>query len=107
MKGKEPWRDIAIIETGLRPGERLHEELFHTFEKVIQTDVDGVMVASDTQQRHENLRGCVEKLLEAARLDQDTVALTWLQRILPSFGRADGVSLPFKSSEKAREFIEG
>jgi FlaA1/EpsC-like NDP-sugar epimerase len=107
MKGKEPWRDIAIIETGLRPGERLHEELFHTFEKVIQTDVDGVMVASDTQQRHENLRGCVEKLLEAARLDQDTVALTWLQRILPSFGRADGASLPFKSSEKAREFIEG
>jgi FlaA1/EpsC-like NDP-sugar epimerase len=105
MKGKEPWRDIAIIETGLRPGERLHEELFHTFEKVVQTEVDGVMVASDNLQKHENLRGSVEKLLEAARLDQDAIALQWLQRILPSFGRVD--SGAFKTSDKARDFIDG
>jgi FlaA1/EpsC-like NDP-sugar epimerase len=107
MKGKEPWRDIAIIETGLRPGERLHEELFHTFEKVVQTEVDGVLVASDDLQKHDNLRGHVAKLLEAARLDQDGAALIWLQRILPSFGRGDTSHSQFKVSEKARDFFEG
>jgi FlaA1/EpsC-like NDP-sugar epimerase len=106
MKGKEPWRDIAIIETGLRPGERLHEELFHTFEKVVQTEVDGVMVASDSLGKPENLRGLVEKLLEAAHLDQDAVALMWLQRILPSFGRGDGGAGPNKGADKARDLVE-
>lgn len=106
MKGKEPWRDIAIIETGLRPGERLHEELFHTFEKVVQTEVDGVMVASDELGPQENLRGLVEKMLEAARLDQDGVALMLLQRILPSFGRGEVSVGSGKAVERTRKLIE-
>ena len=106
MKGKEPWRDIAIIEIGMRPGERLHEELFHNFERVVETDVDGVMVASDTAGMNENLRGLIEKLLEAARLDQDSVALMWLQRILPSYGRGDASSGQNKSAEKVREHMK-
>jgi FlaA1/EpsC-like NDP-sugar epimerase len=104
MKGKEPWRDIAIIETGLRPGERLHEELFHTFEKVLQTEVDGVMIASDGVGKLENLRSLVDKLLHAARLDQDAAALMWLQRILPSFGRTDTVSTAVKNiNDRSRD----
>jgi FlaA1/EpsC-like NDP-sugar epimerase len=89
MKGKEPWRDIAIIETGMRPGERLHEELFHSYEKTMETDIDGVMVACDTSSHPENLRGLVEKLLETAQQDKESAALMWLQRILPNFGRPD------------------
>lgn len=89
MKGKEPWRDIAIIETGMRPGERLHEELFHSFEKTMETDIEGVMVACDTTDHGDNLRGLVEKLLEAAQQDKEGAALMWLQRILPNFGRPD------------------
>lgn len=106
MKGKEPWRDIAIIETGLRPGERLHEELFHTFEKVVQTDVDGVMIASDSVSRQENLIGLVAKLLEAAKTDQEGAALTWLQRILPSFGRTEMAVGMTKAIDKTRNFLE-
>jgi FlaA1/EpsC-like NDP-sugar epimerase len=107
MKGKEPWRDIAIIETGLRPGERLHEDLFHPFEKVIQTQVEGIMVAHDTQSRTENLPAFVDKLLEAARLDQTQTALSLLQRILPSFGRSETGATTYKPSDNAREMIEG
>jgi O-antigen biosynthesis protein WbqV len=87
LKGKEPWRDIAIIETGLRPGERLHEELFHSFERVENTSVDGVLVANDPKEPPENLRTLIDHVLEAARKDKETAALMWLQRILPDFKR--------------------
>ena len=87
MKGKEPWRDIAIVETGLRPGERLHEELFHVFERVENTAVEGVLVASDPMEPPENLRTLIDHVLDAARKDKETAALMWLQRILPDFKR--------------------
>lgn len=89
MKGKEPWRDIAIVETGLRPGERLHEELFHTFERVENTPVEGVLVASDPMEPPENLRTLIDHVLDAARKDKETAALMWLQRILPGFRRGE------------------
>jgi FlaA1/EpsC-like NDP-sugar epimerase len=107
MKGKEPWRDIAIIETGLRPGERLHEELFHSFEKVIQTTVDGIMVAHDSNLGTENLRAQVEALLEAARLDQVQNAFNLMQRILPGFGRSDTGSTTYRPSDSSPLKREG
>jgi O-antigen biosynthesis protein WbqV len=98
MKGKEPWRDIAIIESGLRPGERLHEELFHAFERVENTQVEGVLVASDPTEPPANLRVLIDHVLEAARKDKDTAALMWLQRILPDFKRR-GEQVLIKSVE--------
>jgi len=87
MKGKEPWRDIPIVETGLRPGERLHEELFHAFERVESTCVEGVLIARDPLEPPENLRTLINHTLDAARKDKETAALMWLQRILPDFKR--------------------
>ena len=33
LAGKQPGRDIAVVYTGLRPGEKLHETLFHADER--------------------------------------------------------------------------
>ena len=37
LKGLEPGRDIQIVYTGLRPGEKLHEELVGASEKLLNT----------------------------------------------------------------------
>ncbi len=37
LAGKEPGRDIEIVYTGLRPGEKLFEELFHAHESYAKT----------------------------------------------------------------------
>ncbi|MHB8385957.1 polysaccharide biosynthesis protein [Metallibacterium sp.] len=37
LSGKQPGRDIAIVYTGLRPGEKLFEELFHAQENYAPT----------------------------------------------------------------------
>ena len=46
LSGKEPGEDIAITYTGIRPGEKLFEELFHEREKLEHTSHDKVLLAS-------------------------------------------------------------
>ena len=44
LVGKEPGRDIEIVYTGLRPGEKLYEELFHDHEKSQRTSHDKIFL---------------------------------------------------------------
>ena len=46
--GLKPDEDIKIEFTGLRPGEKLFEEIFLDTEKLIKTGTDGVLLASPT-----------------------------------------------------------
>ena len=45
LSGKVPHEEIEILYTGLRPGEKMHEELFHPNERLIGTDSDGILLA--------------------------------------------------------------
>ncbi len=45
LSGREPGRDIAIIYTGLRPGEKLYEELFYASEALVATGHPKIRVA--------------------------------------------------------------
>ena len=46
LAGHNPSKDIKIIHTGLRPGEKLFEEMFHDSEKLVETSQSGVMLAA-------------------------------------------------------------
>ena len=46
LSGKEPGRDIEIVFTGLRAGEKLHEELFHREENLTSTEFEKIHLAS-------------------------------------------------------------
>ena len=63
MQGFEPGRDIPIEYTGLRPGEKLYEELSYSQEDLIKTDNEKIHVL-----KHEN--GAVDSELLTAFLDQ-------------------------------------
>ena len=46
LSGHEPGRDIAIDVVGIRPGEKLHEELFNVDEEVRPTRYAKIMRAT-------------------------------------------------------------
>jgi FlaA1/EpsC-like NDP-sugar epimerase len=56
LSGRQPDRDIRIEVTGIRPGERLHEELFNVDEQVRPTRYGKVMRATRPPLDHEQLR---------------------------------------------------
>jgi FlaA1/EpsC-like NDP-sugar epimerase len=45
LSGKEPYKDINVVFTGLRPGEKLYEELFHEQEKLEHTGHGKIFLA--------------------------------------------------------------
>jgi O-antigen biosynthesis protein WbqV len=67
LRGLDPDRDIRIVHTGLRPGEKVHERLFHDSETVEPTKVDGVLMARARQEALDTLRHKLDRLIEAAR----------------------------------------
>lgn len=67
LAGLEPDKDIAITFTGLRPGEKLYEELFDTSEQQIQTEIPAILAAKPQAIEIELLRKSAQLLQAAAR----------------------------------------
>jgi FlaA1/EpsC-like NDP-sugar epimerase len=78
LAGQEPGRDIQIIYTGLRPGEKLYEELFHELEPYDKTMHEKIFLAHPRQADWDDLRAELRNTELAVRR-YDTKSL---QRIL-------------------------
>ena len=86
LSGKRPDIDVKIEFIGLRPGEKLFEELVHQEEHLTRTVADGVMVVSPRTAALPILRNQLSEMARAVEhLDQDR-ALRLLNLIVPEFG---------------------
>ena len=85
LAGKQPDRDIAIVYTGLRPGEKLHETLFHADERYRPTVHPKILQAEARSVSAEKLRPAVANLRDAVAIfDTDEIARL-LRETLPEF----------------------
>ncbi|TYT23887.1 polysaccharide biosynthesis protein [Luteimonas viscosa] len=85
LAGKQPERDIAIVYTGLRPGEKLHETLFHADERYRPTVHPKILQAEARSVSAEKIQPALVRLREAV-VAFDTEALALLLRdTLPEF----------------------
>jgi O-antigen biosynthesis protein WbqV len=87
LHGLEPGRDIDIAYTGLRPGEKLYEEIFYDEETVAATPVDGVMSAVEALPSWEALGPQIEALSAAATARDEARVLRLLNQLVPEFRR--------------------
>lgn len=87
MKGMVPYQEIKIHTTGLRPGEKLHEELTYADERLISTGVDGLNKVTPRSRIAEPLefRTQLAALLEAAGNRHSRDALQILGQLVPAY----------------------
>ena len=100
LSGKKPGTDIEIIYTGLRPGEKLYEELFHTAEKLAETRHPKILLAQSRQVDSHALEVALDQLEVACRENDDTSIRQLLHRLVPEHAAQPAqkaVILPWKN----------
>ena len=84
LSGKEPGSDIEIVYTGLRPGEKLHEELFHNDESLSDTDYEKIYLAA-TRSVDAELVATVFSDIEAKLNNYDSSLSECIQLLVPEY----------------------
>jgi FlaA1/EpsC-like NDP-sugar epimerase len=88
LAGKQPGQDIAIVYTGLRPGEKLHETLFYSDENYRHTAHPKILEADARMFPQEQVLQQVTRLREAVdRYDSEAMEAI-LGSFMPDFSAA-------------------
>ena len=85
LQGFEPGKDIEIIFTGLRPGEKLFEELLNKEEEVVPTPNKKIVVAKIIEQDYKKISVEINTLLDIAADFNDTEVVRQMKRIVPEY----------------------
>jgi FlaA1/EpsC-like NDP-sugar epimerase len=86
LADKVPGRDIAIVYTGLRPGEKLFEELFHAQEHYQATAHAKIFLAQSRSVSWELLQAQLRQAEQAVRAYDEEALRRCLASLLPEFG---------------------
>ncbi|HEX3410380.1 MAG TPA: nucleoside-diphosphate sugar epimerase/dehydratase [Stellaceae bacterium] len=87
LAGLRAGRDVGIEFIGLRPGEKLHEELFHPAEPLIPTGNPAIRLAAPRTADYPMLARSIDELEENARARRDERLLQLLGRLVPEYRR--------------------
>jgi O-antigen biosynthesis protein WbqV len=87
LAGLRPEIDVAIRYTGLRPGEKLYEELFHNRETLVETGVPGLLMAAPRTADLALVARAMDEAGAAARAGREGAALSVLAALVPEFTR--------------------
>jgi FlaA1/EpsC-like NDP-sugar epimerase len=84
LSGLELGRDISIKITGLRPGEKLYEELLANDENTLPTHHDKILIAN-TREAYDQIIPQIQNLLNSLNTDQNVDLVQKMKEIVPEF----------------------
>jgi FlaA1/EpsC-like NDP-sugar epimerase len=102
LAGRVPGQDIQIEFTGLRPGEKLHEELFHDAEAAMPTANPALRLAAPRTADYAILARSIDELEIEARAANAGRVLDLLQRLVPEYRREPAPAEPAKLTRPTR-----
>ncbi|QPK61831.1 polysaccharide biosynthesis protein [Methylomonas sp. LL1] len=85
LSGKVPGQDIPIEFVGLRPGEKLYEELFHDEEPLMETGYNKLRLAKARVYDNDAWFRQIQELTQACRQQDQQRILTLLKGLVPEF----------------------
>lgn len=83
---------IEIVETGLRPGEKLYEELLVNTEELDKTDNSMIFIERNTALSEEEINKKIQVLRDACDTGNDLIAKEALRSVVPTFKRPEEVN---------------
>jgi FlaA1/EpsC-like NDP-sugar epimerase len=85
LSGFEPYRDIDIVESGIRPGEKLFEEILTSGEGFTRTSHQRLFIAKQDRLDYARLNEGVDRLRAAVRRHDAQTALGVLREFVPEY----------------------
>ena len=92
LSGLRPDEDIKIQYTGLRPGEKLYEELLVKTEELDKTDNSMIFIERDTALNKEEIYKKIKVLRDACDTGDDLIAKEALRSVVPTFKTPEEVN---------------
>ncbi|WAR43799.1 polysaccharide biosynthesis protein [Methylomonas rapida] len=92
LSGKVPGKDIKIEFVGLRPGEKLYEELFHDEEKLIETGYSKLRLARARIYDNDQWFDTISQLTLACQSTDQQHVLQLLKNLVPEFKSDTSIS---------------
>jgi FlaA1/EpsC-like NDP-sugar epimerase len=91
LAGLIPNQDIQIQFSGLRPGEKLFEELLNDKETTMPTHHSKIMIGNVRTYQFEEVQLQITALLQAAKTNNDRLVVLNMKRIVPEFKSKNSV----------------
>jgi FlaA1/EpsC-like NDP-sugar epimerase len=85
LAGYTPEKDIMIEFTGLRPGEKLYEELLNQKETTLPTANEKIMVARVREFDFDEISSKVDELIKTSRLAKPFTTVTLMKQLVPEY----------------------
>lgn len=83
LSGLKPYEDIQIVFTGMRPGEKLSEELETDKERLVKTSHSKIFIAQIAPYSREEIKKALTKIEELCNSENDSQIRRFLTELLP------------------------
>ncbi len=103
LSGLTPYKDIDIVEIGLRPGEKLYEELLMKTEELDKTSNDMIFIERDKGLPREEVERKLDLVRRAIATEEQSAVLEVIRQTVPTYHDPEEVNRKADQAQEVKE----